>query len=68
MAQRNINGEQYETLLAGLKIPTHDYVALSYTGSNLTGVVYRDGGSSGTIVGTLTLTYSGSDLTSIART
>jgi hypothetical protein len=68
MAQRIINGEQYETLLAGLEIPPHDYISLSYTGSNLTGVVYRDGGSGGTIVGTLTLTYSGSDLTSIART
>lgn len=29
---------------AGLNIPSHDYVSLSYTGANLTGVVYKTGG------------------------
>ena len=47
--------------LAGLNIPTHDYLGLSYTGSNLTGVVYKLGGSGGATVATLTLGYDGSD-------
>lgn len=54
--------------LTGLSIPEHDYIALSYTGSNLTGVVYKSGGSSGTTVATLTLAYDGnSNLTSVTK-
>lgn len=53
--------------IAGLSIPAHDYIALSYTGTNLTGVVYKTGGSGGTTVGTLTLAYSGSNLTSVTK-
>ena len=45
----------------GLEIPTHDYIANTYTGSNLTQTVFRRGGASGKIVATLTLTYDGSD-------
>lgn len=45
-----------------------DYLALSYTGANLTQVVYYTGGSGGTIVGTLTLAYSGSNLISVTKT
>ena len=44
----------------GLEIPTHDYIANTYTGSNLTQTVFKRGGASGTIVATLTLTYDGS--------
>jgi hypothetical protein len=47
-------------VINGLSIPEHDYISLSYTGSNLTGVVYKTGGSGGTTVGTLTLAYDGS--------
>lgn len=39
----------------------YDYISLSYTGSNLTTVVYKLGGSGGTTVATLTLTYDGSN-------
>jgi hypothetical protein len=81
MTQRTINGETYGVyliggdpqgnaipVLSGLQIPSHDYVSLSYTGSNLTGVVYKSGGAGGTTVATLTLTYDGSsNLTSVAR-
>ena len=46
----------------------YDYIALSYTGSNLTGVVYKIGGASGTVVATLTLGYDGSgNLISVLR-
>jgi len=39
----------------------YDYIELSYTGSNITGVVFKSGGSGGSIVSTLTLTYDVSD-------
>ena len=56
-------------ILAGLEIPTHDYVGLSYTGPDLTGVIYKTGGSGGTTVATLTLGYDGSDnLITVAKT
>ena len=48
-------------VVTGLSIPEHDYTSLSYTGTNLTGVVYKTGGSGGTTVGTLTLAYDGND-------
>jgi hypothetical protein len=48
-------------VVAGLSIPEHDYIALSYTGTNLTGVVYKTGGSGGTTVATLTLAYDVND-------
>lgn len=47
---------------------TYDYVSLSYTGDNLTGCVFKVGGSGGTTVGTLVLAYTGSNLTSVTRT
>jgi hypothetical protein len=64
---KNDSGNPIPTL-TGLEIPAHDYIDLSYTGSNLTSVVYKDGGSGGTTVATLTLAYDGSDnLTSITK-
>ena len=48
-------------VVAGLSIPEHDYSSLSYTGTNLTGVIYKTGGSGGTTVATLTLVYDGND-------
>jgi hypothetical protein len=109
MAQRLINGEQYEAFLVrgdinggpvpvsfasgitisgvvlgaevevtndsgnplpviqGLSIPEHDYIALSYSGSTLTGVEYKASGESGTTVASLALTYSGSTLLSVTK-
>ncbi|AGH57678.1 hypothetical protein CPKG_00047 [Cyanophage KBS-S-2A] len=54
-------GTPLPVALTGLEIPAHDYIDLSYTGSNLTSVVYKDGGSGGTTVATLTLAYDGND-------
>lgn len=53
--------------LPGLTIPVHDYIGLSYTGENLTGVVYKTGGSGGTTVATLVLGYTGDKLTSVTK-
>lgn len=44
----------------GLEIPVHDYIANTYTGSNLTQTVFKRGGASGVVVATLTMTYDGS--------
>jgi hypothetical protein len=50
-----------EAVTSNLSIPEHDYVSCSYTGTNLTGAVFKVGGASGDIVATLILTYDGSN-------
>lgn len=52
----------------GFVIPNYDYISLSYTGTNLTSVVYKTGGSGGTTVATLTLAYTGSRLDTVTKT
>lgn len=64
---KNDSGNPVPTI-QGLEIPAHDYISMTYTGSNLTGVVYKDGGSGGTTVATLTLAYDVNDnLTSVTK-
>ena len=41
--------------------PTADYAGLAYTGSNVTTITYRQGGAGGGVVGTLNITYDGSN-------
>lgn len=55
--------------ISGIGIPEHDYISLSnYSGTNPGTVVYKNGGSGGQTVATLTLTYDGSgNLTSVTR-
>jgi hypothetical protein len=55
-------------VLPGFSIPAYDYFSLGYTGSDLTSIVYKVGGSSGTTVATLTLAYSSGNLISITKT
>jgi hypothetical protein len=47
--------------VAGLNIPQHDYIALTYHGStnNIATVTYKEGGANGLTVATLTLSYAG---------
>ena len=55
-------------VVTGLEIPAYDYIDMSYTGDNMTGVVYKTGGSGGTTVATLTLTYDGNgNITSLTK-
>ena len=50
----------------GLKVPEHDYVGMSYSGSNMTQAIYKMGGPNGTTVATVTLGYDGNgNLTSV---
>lgn len=46
----------------------YDYISLTYTGDNLTSVVFKTGGSGGTTVSTLTLAYTGDRLDSVTKT
>ena len=53
----------------GFQLPSYDYLSMAYTGTNMTGVTYKTGGSGGTTVASLTLGYDGSgNLTSVTRT
>lgn len=54
-------------LLNQLVSEKFDYIELSYTSGDLTGVIYKLGGSSGTTVATLILVYSGGNLVSVTR-
>jgi len=55
------------SVISGLVPYAYDYIALSYTGDNLTGVVYKTGGASGDTVATLVLAYTGAVLDSITK-
>jgi hypothetical protein len=46
--------------VAGLNIPQHDYLSISYYGStnNIQTVTYKEGGSAGQTVATLTFSYT----------
>ena len=80
MAQRFINGEQYDgvfvrgtessavPITGALRIPEHDYVGFAYSGSTLTGINYKIGGASGETVAALVLSYDeSSNLISVAK-
>jgi hypothetical protein len=59
----------YLAALNSLTPTQYDYINCSYTSGNLTGVVYKSGGSGGTTVSTLTLTYDvNNNLTSVTKT
>lgn len=65
VARVSTSGELLVRQLSGALIPVaYNEITLSYTGSNLTGVVYK---SSGVTVATLTLGYTGANLTSVVR-
>lgn len=59
--------------IAGLYIPSHDYVALTYVSSGngageIQTITYKEGGASGPTVAVLTLAYdSNNKLTSVTK-
>lgn len=63
----NPDGSSLTASLDWFSIPAYDYISLSYTGSNLTGVEYKTWGSWWTTVATLVLAYSGSNLVSVTK-
>lgn len=46
----------------------YDFIDLNYTGSDLTQVLFKSGGASGTLVSTLTLVYAGGLLDTVTKT
>jgi len=68
MIKVDSSGNQSFIDASGLIPQEYDYIALTYTGDNTTGIVYKTGGSGGTTVATLTLTYDGTKLSTITRT
>jgi hypothetical protein len=58
------SGNVYQEIVSGIVNQPHDEIVLSYTGTNLTGVVYK---LAGVTVATLTLGYSGTNLISVVR-
>lgn len=54
----------------GALIPSdYDFISMTYTSGNMTGVVYKVGGSGGTTVATLTITYDTSgSMSTVTRT
>lgn len=67
------SAKQQETIsqleaLNSLVPSTYDYISLSYTDGELTQVVFKIGGSGGTVVSTITLGYAGGNLTSVTKT
>lgn len=64
---QTVSGQHPLPVAQGLSLPAHDYVGLSYTGSDLTTVVFKTGGAAGTTVATLTLTYSGGLLATVTK-
>lgn len=58
------NGRNFQEMVSGLVPEPYDEITLSYTGSDLTGVVYK---SASVTVATLTLAYDTGKLVSVAR-
>lgn len=55
-------------IVEGLSIPTYNHMSLSYSGNNLSQVIYKVGGVNGTTVATLNLSYdSNNNITSITK-
>lgn len=53
--------------VAGFVPSVYDYISLSYTDGDLTGVVFKTGGSGGSTVSTLTLAYTAHVLQSVTK-
>lgn len=58
------NGRNFQEMVSGLVPEPYDEITLSYTGSDLTEVVYK---SASVTVATLTLAYDTGQLVSVAR-
>ena len=68
----NIDAGTYSVkqMAQGFHIPEYDYLEFSPAAAPATGnqiITYKTGGASGTTVATLTLTYSSSNLVSVAK-
>lgn len=60
--------QQRVQIIGGFEIPPFDYISFGYTGSDVTTVTYRTGGSTGTVLAVLSFEYSSGNVTSILKT
>lgn len=61
---RNKNFANINPSISPFGIEDYDEIDLTYTGANITGVTYK---LNGTVMGVLTLSYSGSNITKVVR-
>jgi len=82
MTQKIVNGDRYTEVyvrgdssaplptIRGLEIPAHDHITINPpaapTNSDQT-ITYRSGGASGTVVATVTITYTGGEISAVSR-
>lgn len=59
------NGAVYQEVVRGIANQPHDEINLGYSGNTVTQIIYK---LNGTVVATLSLTYTGDNLTSVVRT
>jgi len=57
--------EDIQVVTQGFALPDYDYVAVTYPSATTEQYVFSNGGISGTIVGTINLTYSDSTKTNL---
>lgn len=62
--KRLSDNAKIQIITSGLSIPDYDWFECTYSGNNLTGVIFYVGGSGGTVIGELNFTYSGRNLIS----
>ncbi len=67
VAEVTLDGALVVSVLDSLVPTGYNFIALGYTGADLTTVTFKSGGSSGTIVGVLTLTYTAGVLQTVTR-
>lgn len=60
------SGNQVQTVTSGLEILPHDYIAVTYPTSTTESYVYKTGGSGGTTIATVTVTYTDSTKANIS--
>lgn len=64
VAKRTIGEADFQLMGNGLVPEAYDEIVMSYSGSNISSVVYK---LDTVVVATLTLSYSGDNLTSVVR-
>lgn len=54
-------------LTSSLVTESYDFIDLNYTGADLTEIIYKRGGASGTIVATVDITYLNGKINTVSK-
>jgi len=64
-----VSGSSFKSIQMNSLVPSvYDYIAITWTGDDPTGLVYKTGGALGTTVATLTLAFTAGKVDSITKT